>query len=266
MRTCVLMATAAADQPNIIHADLDAFYASVEQRDDPRLRGQPTIVGAGIVLSASYEARATGVYTPMGVNKALLLCPAAVVVGPRFEAYSAASKAVFEIFESTTPLVEGISIDEAFLDVHGLEKLSGSSTEIAARLREEVRQKVGLPITVGVARTKHLAKVASRVAKPDGLLIVPLGGEMDFLHPLPVERLWGVGPATARKLHSGGIHIVEDIARADEAAIVALVGRAAGNHLHSLASDRDPRPVIRGRRRRTIGSQHATGLTRLRTE
>src|SRR5438105_5053305 len=135
MRTCVLMTTAAADQPNIIHADLDAFYASVEQRDDPRLRGQPTIVGAGIVLSASYEARATGVYTPMGLNKALLLCPAAVVVGPRFEAYSAASKAVFEIFESTTPLVEGISIDEAFLDVHGLEKLSGSSTEIAARLR-----------------------------------------------------------------------------------------------------------------------------------
>jgi DNA polymerase-4 len=252
-----------SSQPTIIHADLDAFYASVEQRDSPRLRGRPIVVGGGIVLSASYEARAFGIYTPMGLDKARQLCPELVVVDPRFSAYSDASKAVFEIFERTTPLVEGLSIDEAFLDVHGLELLSGSSTDIAVRLRQTVRQDVGLPITVGVARTKHLAKVASQVAKPDGLLVVPLGGELAFLHPLPVERIWGVGPATARKLHAGGVMLVADIARLEEAAVVAIVGRAAGRHLHALANDRDPRPVVRGRRRRSIGSQHATGLSRL---
>src|SRR5438132_8093832 len=181
-------------QPTILHADLDAFYASVEQRDNPRLRGQPIVVGGGIVLSASCEARAFGIYTPMGLDKARQLCPSLVMVEPRFSAYSEASKAVFEIFEHTSPLVEGLSIDEAFLDVHGLELLSGTSTEIALRLRQTVREEVGLPITVGIARTKHLAKVASQVAKPDGLLVVPLGEELAFLYPLPVERLWGVGP------------------------------------------------------------------------
>ena len=251
-------------QPNILHADLDAFYASVEQRDNPRLRGQPIVVGGGIVLSASYEARRFGVYTPMGLDKARLLCPDLILVEPRFSAYSDASKAVFEIFERTTPLVEGLSIDEAFLDVHGLERLSGSSTEIAVSLRAQVREEVGLPITVGVARTKHLAKVASQVAKPDGLLVVPLGQELNFLHPLPVERLWGVGPATSRKLHAGGVTTVADIARVPEEVIVKLVGRAAGRHLHALANDRDPRPVVRGVRRRSIGSQHATGLSRLK--
>jgi DNA polymerase-4 len=199
----------------------------------------------------------------MGLNKARALCPEVISVDPRFEAYSEASKAVFEIFEHTTPLVEGLSIDEAFLDVHGLELLSGSSTDIAVRLRHTVRTEVGLPITAGVARTKHLAKVASQVAKPDGLLVVPLGGELAFLHPLPVERLWGVGPATARKLHARGISTVGDIARIEESAIVEAVGKAAGRHLHALANDRDPRPVVRGVRRRSIGSQHATGLSRL---
>jgi DNA polymerase-4 len=253
-------------QPTIIHADLDAFYASVEQRDNPRLRGQPIVVGGGIVLSASYEARAFGIYTPMGLDKARQLCPQLIVVDPHFSAYSDASKAVFEIFEQTTPLVEGLSIDEAFLDVHGLELLSGSPTEIAVSLRSEVRERVGLPITVGLARTKHLAKVASQVAKPDGLLVVPLGEELAFLHPLPVERLWGVGPATARKLHAGGVTTVADIARLAEEAVVGLVGRAAGRHLHALANDRDPRPVVRGVRRRSIGSQHATGLSRLKLD
>ncbi|MBV9582024.1 MAG: DNA polymerase IV [Chloroflexi bacterium] len=252
-----------AAQPTILHADLDAFYASVEQRDDPHLRGRPVIVGAGVVLSASYEARAFGVYTPMGVSKAMWLCPDAIVVRPRFAAYSDASKSVFEIFEHTTPLVEGLSIDEAFLDVHGLERLSGTPTEIAVKLRLDVREQVGLPITVGVARTKHLAKVASGVAKPDGLLVVPPDDELVFLHALEVEHLWGVGPVTARKLHQRGITRVGQLAALDEEGLVSILGRAAGRHLHALAHNQDPRPVHVGRRRHSIGSQHATGLHRL---
>ena len=178
-------------EATILHADLDAFYASVEQRDDPRLRGRPVIVGAGVVLAASYEAKACGVRTAMGGGQARRLCPQAVVVEPRMSAYSEASKAVFEVFEDTTPVVEGLSIDEAFLDVRGLRRIAGTPTEIAARLRRDVCEQVGLPITVGVARTKFLAKVASGVAKPDGLLVVPPDAELAFLHPLPVERLWG---------------------------------------------------------------------------
>ncbi len=254
---------AAAVQPHILHADLDAFYASVEQRDDTRLRGRPVIVGAGVVLSASYEARATGVYSPMGVSKALKLCPDAVVLSPRFSAYSEASKAVFEIFEHTSPLVESLSIDEAFLDVHGMELLAGSSTEIAVKLRQDVREIVGLPITVGVARTKHLAKVASGVAKPDGLLVVPPENEIGFLHPLRVEHLWGVGPVTARKLHHAGITRVGQLAVLDEGRLSEILGKAAARHLHALALNEDPRPIHVGRRRHSIGSQHATGLSRL---
>ena len=184
----------------ILHADVDSFYASVEQRDDPSLRGRPVIVGSGVVLAASYEAKAFGVRTPMGGVQARRLCPQAVVVRPRMEAYSQASKAMFEVFDDTTPFVEGISIDEAFLDVGGLRLISGTPTEIAERLRRDVLERVGLPISVGVARTKFLAKVASTVAKPDGLLVVPPDRELDFLHPLPVEALWGVGPVTAAKL------------------------------------------------------------------
>src|SRR5579862_9151822 len=184
----------------VLHADADAFFASVEQRDDPRLQGRPVIVGGGVVLAASYEAKACGVRTAMGGRQARALCPKAIVVSPRMSAYADASKAVFEVFEHTTPLVEGLSIDEAFLDVGGLWRVSGTPTEIAARLRREVLQRVGLPITVGVARTKFLAKVASAVAKPDGLLVVPPEHELDFLHPLPVGRLWGVGPVTSEKL------------------------------------------------------------------
>jgi DNA polymerase-4 len=243
----------------ILHADLDAFYASVEQRDDPRLRGRPVIVGAGVVLAASYEAKAHGVRTAMGGVLARRLCPRAVVVPPRMGEYAKASKAVFEVFRQTTPLVEGLSIDEAFLDVGGLAKISGTPTEIAVRLRRDVREQVGLPITVGVARTKFLAKVASGVAKPDGLLEVPPDGELAFLHPLPVERLWGVGPVTAGKLRDRGITSVGEVARLGEAALVSMVGQASGRHLHALAHNRDPRPVDVGRRRRSIGSQRALG-------
>jgi DNA polymerase IV len=243
----------------ILHADLDAFYASVEQRDDPRLRGRPVIVGAGVVLAASYEAKAHGVRTAMGGTQARRLCPRAVVVPPRMGVYAKASKAVFEVFRQTTPLVEGLSIDEAFLDVGGLLKISGTPVEIATRLRRDVRELVGLPITVGVARTKFLAKVASGVAKPDGLLEVPPDGELAFLHPLPVERLWGVGPVTAGKLRDRGITSVGQVARLGEAALVLMVGQASGRHLHALAHNRDPRPVDTGRRRRSIGSQRALG-------
>src|SRR5918992_1117056 len=184
-------------EATILHADLDAFYASVEQRDHPALRGRPVIVGAGVVLAASYEAKAYGVRTAMGGAQARRLCPRAAVVEPRMSAYAEASRAVYEVFEQTTPLVEGLSIDEAFLDVRGLRRISGPPADIAVRLRREVRERVGLPITVGVARTKFLAKVASGVAKPDGLLVVPPDRELEFLHPLPVGRLWGVGPVTA---------------------------------------------------------------------
>jgi DNA polymerase-4 len=247
------------NEATILHADVDSFYASVEQRDDPALRGRPVIVGGGVVLAASYEAKAYGVRTPMGGAQALRLCPHAVVVRPRMDAYSAASRALFEVFERTTPFVEGLSIDEAFLDVGGLRRISGTPTEIAVRLRREVRDRVGLPVTVGVARTKFLAKVASGVAKPDGLLVVPTDGELDFLHPLPVERLWGVGQVTGTKLRERGITTVAQVAHLGEQRLVRMLGRASGRHLHALAHNRDPRPVQVGRRRRSMGTQRALG-------
>ncbi len=244
---------------NILHADLDAFYASVEQRDDPRLRGRPVIVGEGVVLAASYEAKALGVRTAMGGSQARRLCPHAAVVPPRMSAYSEASKAVFAIFENMAPVVEGLSIDEAFLDVRGLEHICGTPTEIAVRLRRRVLEEVGLAITVGVARTKFLAKVASGIAKPDGLLVVPPEAELAFLHPLPVERLWGVGRVTARKLHGRGIRTVGQIAAVDERALVTMLGRASGRQLHALSRNYDPRPVQVRRRRGSIGAQRALG-------
>jgi DNA polymerase IV len=249
-------------EANILHADLDAFYASVEQRDDPRLRGRPVIVGGGVVLAASYEAKAYGVRTAMSGGMARRLCPQAIVVPPRMSAYSEASKAVFAVFRDTTPLVEGLSIDEAFLDVRGLRRISGTPREIAVRLRRRVLEQIGLPITVGVARTKFLAKVASGVAKPDGLLVVPPDGELAFLHPLPIERLWGVGPVTAEKLRLRGIKTVGQVAQLAETTLVSLLGRAAGRHLHALAHNRDPRRVQVGRRRRSIGAQRALGRRR----
>ena len=251
------------DEGHILHADLDSFYASVEQRDDPRLRNRPVIVGGGVVLAASYEAKACGVRTAMGGRQARQLCPEAIVVPPRMSAYSAASKAVFAVFADTTPLVEPMSIDEAFLDVGGLARIAGPPADIAAGLRRAVRERVGLPITVGMARTKFLAKVASAVAKPDGLLVVPVEGELAFLHALPVERLWGVGQVTADKLRNRGIRTVAELAEVEERALMSMLGAASGRHLHALAHNRDPRPVTVGRRRRSIGAQCALGRRRL---
>jgi len=247
------------DEATVLHADLDAFYASVEQRDAPALRGKPVIVGGGVVLAASYEAKARGVRTAMGGRQALRLCPDAVVVPPRMDAYSAASRDVFVIFRDTTPLVEGLSIDEAFLEVGGLRRIAGAPEQIAMRLRERVRTEVGLAISVGVARTKFLAKVASAVSKPDGLLVVEPDREEEFLLPLPVERLWGVGAVTAEKLHRLGIRTVGQLAELEASAAQRLLGKATGAHVHALARLRDPRPVDTTRRRGSIGSQRALG-------
>jgi len=246
-------------QASILHADLDSFYASVEQRDDPTLRGLPVIVGGGVVLAASYEAKAYGVRTAMGGGQARRLCPQVIVVPPRMRAYTEASRAVFEVFRDTTPLVEPVSVDEAFLDVGGLGRVSGTPVQIGARLRERVRVDVGLPITVGIARTKFLAKVASQEAKPDGLLLVEPDRELAFLHPLPVRRLWGVGAKTAEKLRLHGIHTVADVAELSETSLGAMVGPAMGRQLFALAHNIDRRRVVTGVRRRSVGAQRALG-------
>ena len=241
----------------VLHADADSFFASVEQRDHPSLLGRPVIVGGGVVLAASYEAKAFGVRTAMSARRARSLCPQAIVVPPRMSAYTEASKALYAVFEDFSPLVEALSIDEAFLDVRGMKRIAGTPLEIATRLRASTRARVGLPVTVGVARTKFLAKVASAVAKPDGLLLVPPEGELEFLHPLPVERVWGVGAKTAGRLRDRGIASVGDLARAPSGALEAMLGRVAGRHLHALANNNDPRPVRRRQRRRSIGAQSA---------
>ncbi len=245
------------EAPTILHADLDAFYASVEQRDNPELRGIPVIVGAGVVLASSYEARAMGVRTAMSGREARKRCPQAIVISPRMKAYSQASKDVFEIFHDISPTVEGLSIDEAFIDVTGLRRLVGPAKGIAENLRRRVKQEVGLDISVGVASTKFLAKVASGVCKPDGLLIVEAGREIEFLHPLPVGKLWGVGPVTDRKLRDRGVKTVAEVAALTKDQLVAMLGRGSGHHLHALAHNRDPRRVDTGRRRRSIGSQRS---------
>ena len=249
-------------EASILHADVDSFFASVEQRDDPRLRGRPVIVGSGVVLAASYEAKAYGVRSAMGGARARRLCPHAIVVEPRFQAYVAASRELFEILDQVAPQVEALSMEEAFLDVSGLERISGSPLEIGVGLRRDVRGQIGLPITVGIASTKHLAKVASGVAKPDGLLVVRPGEESAFLEPLPVERLWGVGPATAARLHRYGITTVGELARLTDTELISLLERASGRHLHTLVHNRDPRRVRRRGRRRSIGSQSALGRAR----
>ncbi len=212
-----------------------------------------------MVLAASYEAKACGVRTAMSGGAARRACPDLIEVSPRFDAYTEASRAVFEIFRDTSPIVEPMSIDEAFIDVAGLWRLSGTPAEIATRLRARVADEVGLPISIGVARTKFLAKVASAVSKPDGLLVVEPDDELAFLHPLPIERLWGVGVVTASKLHQRGLHTVAEVAAMPPDALVAIVGRAMGRQLHALAHNRDARRVTTGRRRRSIGSQQALG-------
>jgi DNA polymerase-4 len=242
-----------------MHADADAFYASVEQRDDPGLRGRPVLVGGGVVLAASYEAKARGVRGGMGGRQARRLCPDAVDVEPRWPAYVEASRELFEVFEEVSPTVEGMGMEEAFLDVRGLTRICGTPLEIGSRLRRMARERVGLPVTVGIATTKFLAKMASREAKPDGLLIVEPGEELEFLHPLAVESLWGVGEATARRLHAAGIRTVGQLAEMPEQYLVSILGRATGRHLYAIARNRDRRRVRSGTRRRSVGSQSALG-------
>jgi DNA polymerase IV len=243
----------------ILHADLDAFYASVAQRDDPSLRGRPVAVGPGVVMAASYEARARGVRSAMSAGRARRLCPDLVIVECSFEAYSDASRAVFDVFADTSPIVEKLSVDEAFLDVRGLDRISGTPEQIAVRLRARVRKEVGLPLSVGVASSKLVAKVASNEAKPDGLLVVPAGGELDFLHPLGVRKLWGVGAATAERLNRAGIETVGDAAARSEDELVEILGRAGGRGVYAMALGRDRRRVRAGRSRRSFGAQSALG-------
>jgi DNA polymerase-4 len=246
-------------QATILHADLDAFFASVEQRDDPALRGRPVLVGGGIITAASYEAKARGVSTPMSQAQALAICPDAVVITPRGDAYAAASREVMTILEEFSPTVEKISIDEAFLDGAGMEHIHGTPRQIAERIRTAVRERAGLKITIGVARTKFLAKVASGAAKPDGLLVVEPADELAFLHPLPIEAVWGVGRVTSKKLRARGVKTVGDIAAMDQETLCLVLGSNAGHRLHALANNRDPRRVAPRERRKSIGAQRAIG-------
>jgi DNA polymerase-4 len=234
-------------EPSILHVDLDAFYASVEQLDDPQLSGKPVVVGGlgprGVVAAASYEARRFGVRSAMPMARARRACPEGVFLAPRFDAYRDASRAVMKILRSFTPLVEPIALDEAFLDVAGARRLHGTGPEIAVAIRGRVHDKTGLIASVGAASTKLLAKLASDLAKPDGLLVVDPGEELAFLHPLGVERLWGVGPATRRRLTELGVSTVGELADLPEDVLVGALGNAAGHHLHALAWNRDARPV-----------------------
>ncbi|MGK2878563.1 MAG: DNA polymerase IV [Solirubrobacterales bacterium] len=241
----------------VLHADLDAFFASVEQRDNPALRGKPVLVGGGIVTAASYEARARGVSTPMNLNQARAICPDAVVVSPRGDAYAAASRQVMAVLEDFSPTVEKISIDEAFLDGAGMEHIHGTPREIAEKIRAAVLERTGLKITIGVARTKFLAKIASGAAKPDGLLVVEPEGELDFLHPLPIEAVWGVGRVTSKKLRARGVRTVGDIAALDVDTLCTVLGRSQGRKLHALSNNRDERRVAPRQRRKSIGAQRA---------
>lgn len=244
---------------HILHADLDAFYASVEQLLDPSLRGIPMAVGAGVILAASYEARAFGVRSAMPTSQARRLCPQLRIVPGSFERYLDYSDRVMEIFERFTPDIEQISVDEAFLDVRGSEHLFGPAPEIAREIRRLVREEIGLPVSIGVATTKHLAKVASQVAKPDGLVHVEAGTEAEFLAPLPIEVLWGVGPKTAKKLHDAGVATVGDLASTPIESLVAWLGPGQAHHLWALAHNQDPRPVRRRARAKSVGSQQALG-------
>jgi DNA polymerase IV len=243
----------------ILHADLDAFYASVEQLLEPRLRGKPIAVGGGVVLAASYEAKACGVGAGMPGWRARQLCPGLVFTGGHFREYQRLGDAVIDVLRDFTPLVERISIDEAFLDVSGATHLFGMPAEIAAQIRRRVRAELGLPISVGVATTKHLAKVASQVAKPDGLVVVEAGHEREFLDPLPVELLWGVGPATSARLAGRGIRTIGELAATSPDVLQRLVGQAAGAKLGSLAANTDPRRIETSRRARSMGAQSALG-------
>jgi DNA polymerase-4 len=246
-------------QATILHADLDAFYASVEQLMDPSLRGRPIAVGGGVVLAASYEAKAFGVRGGMSGRAARELCPELVFVGGHFRDYQRIGDAAIAVLGDFTPMVERISIDEAFADVAGCTHLFGSPFEIAAAIRRRVRTELGLPISVGVARTKHLAKIASQVAKPDGLVVVDPTTEIAFLHDLPVELMWGVGPVTRAKLADQGILTIGQLAAASPRSLERLLGQAQGGKLHALAWNRDPRRIRPQHRARSAGAQSALG-------
>jgi DNA polymerase-4 len=247
------------DAPAILHADLDAFYASVEQLLDPSLRGRPVAVGGGVVLAASYEAKAYGVHGAMAGWRAKQLCPDLVIVGGHFTEYQRLGDEVVAIMNDFTPVVERISIDEAFLDVSGSIRLFGPPGHIAAALRRRVREEVGLPISVGVAGTKHLAKIASQVAKPDGLVVVDIGREREFLDPLPVALVWGIGKVTEAKLHERGIYTIGELAATPGGHLQSLLGRVIGAKLFSLATNDDERRVSSGARAHSVGAQSALG-------
>ena len=242
----------------ILHADLDAFYASVEQLLDPSLRGKPIAVGGGVVLAASYEAKAFGVGGGMSGWRARELCPQLIFVGGHFQDYQRLGDAAIDVLNDFTPLVERISIDEAFADVAGCTHLFGSPPEIAREVRRRVRAELGLPISMGVARTKHLAKIASQVAKPDGLMVVDPETELDFLHDLPVELMWGVGPVTRARLAKIGVHTIGELAKMPGWSLERIVGRAVGDKLTALAWNRDPRE-IKTHRAQSAGAQSALG-------
>jgi len=243
----------------ILHADLDAFYASVEQLLDPSLRQRPIAVGGGVVLAASYEARALGVRAGMVGWRARQLCPSLRFVGGHFEEYQRLGDQVIDVFHDFTPLVERISIDEAFLDVAGSTHLFGSPSDIAAAIRRRVRSEVGLGVSVGVARTKHLAKIASQAAKPDGFIVVEPDRETEFLDPLPVELMWGVGPATRTRLAAAGIRTIGELAATPSPLLARMLGNAAGGKLASLATNIDPRRIETSRRQVSVGAQSALG-------
>jgi DNA polymerase-4 len=243
----------------ILHADLDAFYASVEQMLDPRLRGRPIAVGGGVVLAASYEAKRFGVRGGMGGRQARELCPELVFVTGHFDRYQELGDAAIRILDDYTPLVERISIDEAFADVAGTGHLFGPPAEIARQVRARVKAEVGLPISVGVARTKHLAKIGSQVAKPDGLVVVEPERELKFLHELPVDLMWGVGPATKARLAEQGVFTIGQLAQTSVHALQRLLGPAVGDRLAALAWNRDPREIVTQRRAHSAGAQSALG-------
>jgi DNA polymerase-4 len=249
--------------PTILHADLDAFYASVEQLLDPALRGRPIAVGGsdrgGVVLAASYEAKAFGVHGGMAGWEARQLCPRIRFVRGHFSEYQRLADDVMDILEAVTPAVERISIDEAFLDVTGSTHLFGAPGEIATRLRARVRREVGLPISIGAARTKHLAKVASQVAKPDGLVVVEPERERAFLDPLPVGLMWGVGPVAQRRLAERGVHTIGELAEMSPRALEGLLGHAVGAKLAALAVNEDPRRISGTGRAKSVGAQSAIG-------
>ncbi len=246
-------------EATILHADLDAFYASVEQLLDPSLRGKPVAVGGGVVLAASYEAKAFGVRGGMSGWRARQLCPQLRFVRGHFADYQRLGDAAIKIMGDYTPLIERLSIDEAFADVAGCEALFGPAGEIARTIRRRVRLELGLAISVGVARTKHLAKVASQVAKPDGLVLVDPARELTFLHALPVELMWGVGPVTKARLAVAGVESIGELARMPAPRLKAICGEAMGERLKALAWNRDPRAIVTDHRARSAGAQSALG-------